>query len=147
MLVTIQNKISFYIATPPSNENGRDELAGAGGLKASFRVARSRDCPIAVEFWNKIVPYGRRNGFYMSNLSDWVSENVNNRSEGSNGLMWCKVCALSCYSLWNWRNKDMHEQNFTRPNNQVQHVIGLAKDYYTAVCANGVAVQRNVIIS
>jgi hypothetical protein len=61
--------------------------------------------------------------------------------------MWCDFGVMACYCLWIWWNKEIHEQNFIRPINHVQHIFELSNDYNKVVCANKVAEQRTRVIA
>jgi hypothetical protein len=49
--------------------------------------------------------------------------------------------------LWNWKNKELHESNFVRPSNPVQHVIKLCDDYKKAKHINGMVFQHNRVMT
>jgi hypothetical protein len=83
----------------------------------------------------------------MQNLKDWVSDNVMNMDKGSHDVAWCDIWAITCYCLWNWKNKELHESNFVRPSNPVQHVIKLCDDYKKAKHINGMVFQHNRVMT
>jgi hypothetical protein len=49
--------------------------------------------------------------------------------------------------LWNWKNKELHESNFVRPSNPVQHVIKLCDDYKKAEHTDGMVFQHNRVMT
>jgi hypothetical protein len=81
-----------------------------------------RDCPLAVNFWNQVIPIGKRGVFYMGEMQHWFEFNLNNSIELTNGCAWCSFWAMGCYSSWSWRNKEIHEDGFVRPSIPVHHV-------------------------
>jgi hypothetical protein len=95
-----------------------------------------RDCPLVMGFWLQVVPVDKRGEFFMSNLKRWVSDNINNISLINNGSRWCDVWAFTCYYFWTWRNKEVHENNFIRPVNILQHVFKMEAEFRSAMTAN-----------
>jgi hypothetical protein len=43
---------------------------------------------------------------------------------------------MGCYSLWSWRNKEMHEDGFVRPSMLVLHVGRMNMEYRKAMSNN-----------
>jgi hypothetical protein len=76
-----------------------------------------------------------------------VSDNVQNLEKRRHNVAWCDLWALSCYCLWSWKNKEMHEANFARPSNQVHHVIKLCQDYRKVMHTNEIVFQQNRVVS
>lgn len=54
--------------------------------------------------------------------------------------------SLTCHCLWTWRNKELHENNFVRPINHVDHVLKLSEDYYQARMANQITSNSQRVI-
>ncbi|MCH82551.1 putative ribonuclease H protein [Trifolium medium] len=58
------------------------------------------------------------------------------------GARWSEFWAMACYSLWTWRNKELHEVNFACPSMPVQHVWRMVGDYEQAVCNGRIVMER-----
>jgi hypothetical protein len=94
-----------------------------------------RDCPVAMEFWNNTLPIMNRGIFYMREAQQWIESNLNNTDVTHNQASWCNFWAMACYSLWSWRNKECHDEEFIRPAMAAQHVWKMMEEY-TAVMRN-----------
>jgi ribonuclease HI len=92
-----------------------------------------RDCPIAMEFWNNAIPTINRGSFYMREAQQWIEDNLGNTIERDNSTAWCNFWALACYSLWIWRNKEQHDENFIRPAIAVPLVWKKVDEYNAAM--------------
>lgn len=73
-----------------------------------------RDCPRAIEVWCSLVKPDRRSCFFFSNLQDWIVDNFHNGYGWDPNGEWTNVWATTCYFLWMWRNKGMHDDEFSR---------------------------------
>jgi hypothetical protein len=45
-----------------------------------------------------------------------------------------------------WRNKEMHDDNYHRPNNPMQQVLRITKDYFILEIVNGHVLVRNKVL-
>ncbi|MCH93591.1 RNA-directed DNA polymerase (Reverse transcriptase), partial [Trifolium medium] len=135
-LLTNVLKYRMGLSSPICSYCGREEETSLHAL---------RDCPLVSQFWIQVVKVERRGIFFMSSLKDWVSENINNTCQVDGGIVWCNFWALACFCLWNWRNKELHEHNFMRPTNPVQHVVRLGKEYIRTMRMNSVIKQRTMV--
>lgn len=70
-----------------------------------------RDCPLAVSVWRTLVPLTMRSNFFGYPFDEWTRYNIF-EGEVPN---WRSMWAAACFYLWGWRNKKMHDPNFTRP--------------------------------
>lgn len=69
----------------------------------------------------------RRYSFNLSTVAGW-----NTSAE------WRDFWAVACHSLWTWRNKELHDEAFSRPIYPAQHVLQVVKNYASAVKVNRV---------
>jgi ribonuclease HI len=106
-----------------------------------------RDCPLAAAFWNQIVHIGKRGVFYMGEIHHWLVFNLNNSIELTYGGEWSSFWAMGCYSLWSWRNKEIHEDAFIRPSLPVQHVGRMVLDYHKAMNNSELILDRTRVVS
>jgi ribonuclease HI len=74
-----------------------------------------RDCPVAVEIWRQLLSTQERGNFFVINIQDWISMNLNNQFGHAYGNDWTAIWATTCYLLWQWRNKEVHDDEFVRP--------------------------------
>jgi hypothetical protein len=72
----------------------------------------------------------------MGEMHHWFEFNLNNSIELNNGGTWCSFWTMGCYSLWSWRNKEMHEDGFVRPSMLVLHVGRMNMEYRKAMSNN-----------
>ncbi|GAU31911.1 hypothetical protein TSUD_270960 [Trifolium subterraneum] len=106
-----------------------------------------RDCPIAVNFWNQVIPVVDRGVFYMGEINQWMNFNLNNSIKWINNGNWCSFWALGCFCLWKWRNQELHEDSFVRPSMPVHHVGRMAMEYRKAMSNSELALGRTRAIS
>jgi hypothetical protein len=71
--------------------------------------------------------------FYFANM-------VNHLFKGQKLLT--TYWANACYSLWMWRNKEQHEDNFLRPTQPVSFVLQRCREYCNAVQAKEVMAEK-----
>jgi ribonuclease HI len=84
-----------------------------------------------------------RGVFFIGELREWIDLNLNNSTVWNNGGKWCDFWAIACHCMWNWRNKEMHVEDFIRPIRPVQHVLKMVDDYVQAKRSNEIVVQRH----
>jgi ribonuclease HI len=105
-----------------------------------------RDCPRAMEIWSSVISFSERGRFYMSGFQHWIDHNLTNSFQWSGSGNWCDFWALVCHSLWQWRNKELFEENFQRPPRPLQHIMALGKDYMGAAANNNVVAGSSPIV-
>jgi ribonuclease HI len=88
-----------------------------------------RDCPLAMAIWSQMVPPSDKCIFFMSDLENWMTFNLNNSISWSCNIDWSVYWAVACHSLWFWRNKENHEEGFIRPYNPAQAIMKQATEY------------------
>jgi hypothetical protein len=100
-----------------------------------------RDCPRAMEIWNCVISTSDRGSFYMSEIQQWISLNLNNSFQWSGSGTWSELWALCCHCLWKWRNKELFEVDFVRPTRPFQQIMVMSSEYMNAV-SNNMVVSR-----
>ncbi|KAK2417953.1 hypothetical protein QL285_040194 [Trifolium repens] len=94
-----------------------------------------RDCLIAVEVWRHLVSSQERGNFFVVSRQDWITMNLNNQFGKAYGNDWTAIWATTCYLLWQWRNKSMHDDDFVSPLRPWQVVIEYVKAYKKSMLA------------
>lgn len=84
-----------------------------------------RDCTRAVSVWRRIVPTNMRPNFFGYEFEAWTLYNALSDA----GTKWCALWATTCYFLWSWRNKEVHDDNYTRPYDPVAHIQTYLQQY------------------
>lgn len=51
--------------------------------------------------------------------------------EKNNG--WSSTWAFTCHAIWSWRNKEIHDDNYMRPLDNVQQILVRKLDYENAM--------------
>ncbi|KAK2430741.1 Polynucleotidyl transferase, ribonuclease H superfamily protein [Trifolium repens] len=92
-----------------------------------------RDCPHARAVWLHLVPRALRAEFFVVDLSVWIKININYSVEDENQIKWCSLWAVTCHSLWMWRNKESHDSNISRPPDLWRWIRKIACDYKLAI--------------
>lgn len=83
-----------------------------------------RDCPLARIVWNHLVEAHNRGNFFISSNNQWFQNNIFNHS-----IHWSELWANTCYWLWTWRNKQIHEEEFTRPYQEWDFIKKYTQEY------------------
>ena len=86
-----------------------------------------RDCSHAIRVWKKLVPMHLFLDFNTVNLEDGIFFNLQQRIDIGSGLYRADLC-ISCWFLWNWRNKEVHDASFLRPYNPMKTIINYAEE-------------------
>lgn len=68
-----------------------------------------RDCRNCSLVWTQLVPSQARAGFFMGDLSEWVSLNFTSHLVSSDHGGWLAKWAMGCYHIWRWRNRCSHD--------------------------------------
>jgi ribonuclease HI len=105
-----------------------------------------RDCAIAMEFWNNAIPVTNRGSFYMREAHQWIEGNLCNMIVRNSSMGWCNFWAMACYSLWMWRNKELHDENFVRPAIAVPLVWKKVEEYNAAMSNSEVIMDRDKVV-
>ncbi|KEH29883.1 hypothetical protein MTR_4g054275 [Medicago truncatula] len=67
-----------------------------------------RDCPLAEAVWLNSFELQFRTNFYTTDLRDWIEQNLNRKR-------WAEFWPTTCHTLWYWRNKLVHDEEFVIP--------------------------------
>ncbi|KAI5441828.1 hypothetical protein KIW84_011040 [Lathyrus oleraceus] len=95
-----------------SHASCESEASGAG-CKIFGRVKETtmhalRDLPRAMQLWLNKVPENIKLDFFSLELAKWIDLNLTMSSK------WTIYWEVDCHSLWMWRNKEMHDDNYER---------------------------------
>ncbi|MCI02556.1 ribonuclease H protein, partial [Trifolium medium] len=92
-----------------------------------------------------VVPIEERSIFFMEEHQQWIRTNLNKCKKQRNGSAWCDFWATACHSLWMWRNKEMHDDDFVRPVHAIQYVTNTVENYCQAKRATEVLGCREYV--
>lgn len=95
-----------------------------------------RDCLLATNIRCYFVTSDNIGWFFSCEVEEWIHNNIKNKERWRRGSYWNDIWAMVCLCVWNWRNKEVHVENFVQPLNPVQFIIRLKEDYDKAVLAN-----------
>jgi hypothetical protein len=101
-----------------------------------------RDCQKAKELWYQLIPGQSRGVFFMRDLHDWCYLNIKNTAQWSWRDDWCETWATTCHCLWSWHNKEMFEEDYNRPQNQVQLILQKIMEYRNATRLSNVLIEQ-----
>ncbi|KAL4343004.1 hypothetical protein AHAS_Ahas11G0035000 [Arachis hypogaea] len=76
-----------------------------------------RDCPCAALVWNKLVQPSILATFFTTDFKSWLNLNLTNAIGHGSSTAWTDIFMTTCWWLWKWRNKEIHESAFSRPTN------------------------------
>lgn len=71
-----------------------------------------RDCPKALALWMRVVDTTGRAAFFEGDLSHWINFNMYSEGAWRHDVAWRDFWAIACHTLWKWRNKEVHDDNF-----------------------------------
>jgi hypothetical protein len=91
-----------------------------------------RDCAQCMIIWLAVVKDSTRAKNFNSNLQEWIGSNLNGEIQGEGVENWPSFWAHACHSLWFWRNKEAHVDNFVRPSDPTQVIKKKVNDYLLA---------------
>jgi hypothetical protein len=74
-----------------------------------------RDCPIAVNIWRHLLSTQEREMFFVAEFHEWINLNLTNKFGLRYRNDWKEIWATTCFLLWQWRNKSMHDDEFESP--------------------------------
>ncbi|MCH94985.1 putative non-LTR retroelement reverse transcriptase, partial [Trifolium medium] len=88
-----------------------------------------RDCPRAVHLWRHLIANQERGYFFVVEFDEWIHLNLNNKFGQNYGNDWKAIWATTCYLLWQWRNKSIHDAEFVIPERPWQVVMDYVAAY------------------
>jgi ribonuclease HI len=65
----------------------------------------------------------------MEDTKAWIVLNLTKGRTRGRGGEWRDIWATTCHSLWMWRNKETHDEEFIRPIQSVNYVYKAVEDY------------------
>ncbi|XP_072074464.1 uncharacterized protein [Arachis hypogaea] len=75
-----------------------------------------RDCTEASRIWRQLVKPSYITTFYRAPFETWIRWNLTVEI-GANAQPWLSQFVVTCWWLWKWRNKEIFDPPFRRPNN------------------------------
>jgi hypothetical protein len=119
--------------------NQRKSCMGLGHAMCSYcgnveetSLHAIRDCKLATPFLLQLVPSEERSRFFMEDTQAWIVLNLTKGRTWGRGGEWRDIWAMVCHSLWMWRNKETHDEEFIRPIQPVNYVYKCVEDYQHA---------------
>jgi ribonuclease HI len=88
-----------------------------------------RDCKVAVDIWRYLLTNQERSQFFMVGFHEWITMNLNNFFGKKHGNDWRAIWATTCYLMWQWRNKSMHDTKFVSPEQPWKVIVEYVKAY------------------
>ncbi|KAK9990873.1 hypothetical protein SO802_025858 [Lithocarpus litseifolius] len=104
-----------------------------------------RDCPVAMNFWQKFRTSQNLSNFMHLSLVDWLSTNcLDSNLIRINGIPWSIVFPLAVWNLWKHRNNMVFQNSPLNPN---LHSLCMkaATEYYYCM-GKGLASKRHSVI-
>jgi ribonuclease HI len=83
--------------------------------------------------WNHLLPITARHLFFIGDFQEWVLLNLTTSGWNMEHLEWKNVWATTCYYLWQWRNKTVHDDSFERPLYPARQILQHVKDYHACI--------------
>ncbi|MCH80116.1 RNA-directed DNA polymerase (Reverse transcriptase) [Trifolium medium] len=78
--------------------------------------------------WRHLIPVTLWSVFFGGDMAQWVQFNmVQARHDGRKS--WPKTWATACYMLWRWRNREVHDAEYSRPTNTPEIIRRAVADY------------------
>lgn len=108
-----------------------------------------RDCPLASVVWFHLVEESFMSRFFSEDLEHWISFKLGGDIGHGSDCDWGFIWASMCHLLWIWRNKNVHEPNFSRPFKAWDMVEQSVRNYSWKVpdsgwvCLNSDGASRN----
>jgi len=76
-----------------------------------------RDCPLVMPLWLTMVHNNARSKFFSCNFQQWITMNLCLEVGWNIEDGWRNYFAMACHSIWNWKNKEKHNDSYSRPSN------------------------------
>lgn len=96
-----------------------------GTVESTLHVFR--DCPLAGQVWIPLLNSSFLKEFYEVDLDSWIHLNLSGNFKAPFGVEWNAIFLVACYLIWKWRNKEVFDDNFQRPNWLSKVVLDRAK--------------------
>jgi hypothetical protein len=103
------------------------------------------DCPRCMNVWLNIIHGNKREVFFNSTLQQWININMNGTIEGIEVNKWDSYWPSACHSLWYWRYKESHDDNYNQPIDSKHYILKQVKDYImqSRVCCRFIMLRRD----
>ncbi|PNX73083.1 hypothetical protein L195_g028981 [Trifolium pratense] len=79
-----------------------------------------------------VVPSAARVNFFGGDMIHWFTTNLQCNSTWINDIKWPEFWAAVCFYLWNWRNREYHDDNYSRPVQPVNFIMQRCREYQQA---------------
>ncbi|MCI36180.1 ribonuclease H, partial [Trifolium medium] len=95
-----------------------------------------RDCSNSMVVWLNTVQDSDQDAFFSADFQQWLDMNLQGNVKGADLNDWPSYWAIACHALWTWRNKEEHDDTFTRPYRPHLNIKKIKTDYETATRVN-----------
>ncbi|KAL4292566.1 hypothetical protein AHAS_Ahas18G0040900 [Arachis hypogaea] len=92
-----------------------------------------RNCPKASTIWVNLLKSNEIPGFFQSNWEDWIGVNLHKQLGKNDNLNWLDTFITTCWRIWYWRNKEMHDTSYNRPRQPHQEIYKQVQDIKEAL--------------
>ncbi|KAL4322447.1 hypothetical protein AHAS_Ahas14G0211400 [Arachis hypogaea] len=106
-----------------SHTFGGDDTCHSCRTQPEDTLHAFRNCPIASSTWMILIKPVAVQAFFRTNLKDWITLNLNNQLGTSPDTEWKDTFIITCWNLWNWRNRELHENSYQRPPNASREIL------------------------
>ena len=86
------------------------------------------DCVQTTQVWTRFLASNHIADFFSLNCRDWIFDNLNNKFAGAHKKGWQTIFMVACWYLWKWRNKNIFEEDFQRPNNPTNVILKMTME-------------------
>jgi ribonuclease HI len=100
-----------------------------------------RDCVRARPLWLSVVPIAAHGMFFGTDFKEWVYMNLKGDIRWINNIKWEDFWATACNSIWLWRNKELHDDDYNRPTRPILHILNYISEYYQARMMSSVVIK------
>ncbi|GAU47272.1 hypothetical protein TSUD_280950 [Trifolium subterraneum] len=87
-----------------------------------------RDCIYATQIWIKLVAFNHITNFFAFNCKDWFFKNLSNNEYGAQKEGWKSIFMVTCWYMWQRRNKSIFDEDFRRPSNPILVILKMVRD-------------------
>ena len=81
-----------------------------------------RDCLFAVWIWMNKVKQADLNNCFNLSLQDWLPSNLYGKKKGDGSAQWALNFGVTCWVLWNWRNRRLFDRDFQESNSPLSFI-------------------------
>ncbi|RYR11422.1 hypothetical protein Ahy_B04g068948 [Arachis hypogaea] len=117
-----------------SHTFGGDDTCHSCRTQPEDTLHAFRNCPIASSTWMILIKPVAVQAFFRTNLKDWITLNLNNQLGTSPDTEWKDTFIITCWNLWNWRNRELHENSYQRPPNASREILKRVREIHQQAC-------------